>query len=33
MLSTEERAKIDQANAENKWGITSEEYELLVAAH
>ena len=33
MLSTEERAKIDQVNAENKWGIASEEYELLVAAH
>ena len=33
MLSMEERAKIDQVNAENKWGITSEEYELLVAAH
>ena len=33
MLSTEERAKIDQVNAENKWGIASEEYELLVATH
>ena len=33
MLSMEERAKIDQVNAENKWGIASEEYELLVAAH
>ena len=33
MLSTEERATIDQVNAENKWGIASEEYELLVAAH
>jgi hypothetical protein len=33
MLSAEERAKIGQVNAENKWGIASEEYELLVAAH
>ena len=33
MLSMEERAKIDQVNAENKWGIASEEYELLVVAH
>lgn len=33
MLSAEERAKIDQVNAENKWGITLEEYKLLVAAH
>ena len=33
MLSMEERAKIDQVNTENKWGIASEEYEILVAAH
>ena len=33
MLSTEERDKIDRVNADNKWGIASEEYELLVAAH
>ena len=33
MLSTEERAKIDQVNAENKWGIASEEYGILVADH
>lgn len=33
MLSAEERAKIGQVNAENRWGIASEEYELLVAAH
>lgn len=33
MLSTEEKATIEQVNAENKWGIASEEYELLVADH
>ena len=33
MLSMEERAKIDQVNTENKWGIASEEYQILVAAH
>ena len=33
MLSMEERAKIDQVNVENKWGIASEEYGILVAAH
>ena len=33
MLSMEERAKFDQVNVENKWGIASEEYGILVAAH
>ena len=33
MLSMEEREKIGQVNAENKWGIASEEYGILVAAH
>ena len=33
MLSMEERAKMNQVNAENKWGIGSEEYRLLVANH
>jgi hypothetical protein len=33
MLSTEEKATIEQVNAENKWGLSADEYEALVSAH